>query len=187
MDTLSAAPRSRHAPRQAGAPLWSEPRAGWDRIQVVQLRINYFPGGDGFYGYRHGLELLTCLTPLLAFSLPWSGRWARRLLPVVAALQVGAIALGAVTESFLVSIDDVWTDNSLWLAVREVPAVAGTWMAVWAVVGVMASVVVHRRLAGTAELRLKTSQRPDHFARSHPCPSPCPTRAPAGAVGDAAT
>jgi alpha-1,2-mannosyltransferase len=128
-------------------PTWSKLLAlGGFAYTFVQLRINYFPGGDGFYGYRHGLELLTCLTPLLAFALPWSGRLARRLMPVVAAMQVGAIMLGAVTETFLVNIDDVWTDNSLWLALRGVPATAGTWMALWAVVGVMASVLVHRRL-----------------------------------------
>lgn len=126
-------------------PVWSKLLAlGGLAYTVAQLRINYFPGGDGFYGYRHGLELLTCLVPLLGFALPWAGTSARRLLPVVAAMQVGAIMLGAVSESFLLGIDDVWTDNSLWYALREVPATAGTWMALWVMVGVVVSVMVHR-------------------------------------------
>ncbi len=68
-------------------PSWSKLLAlGGFVYTCAQLRINYFPGGDGFYGYRHGLELLTCLTPMLAFALPWTRGGVRRLIPVVSAI-----------------------------------------------------------------------------------------------------
>lgn len=126
-------------------PSWSKWLAlGGVAYSFVQLRVNYFPGGDGFYGYRHGLELLTCLVPLFASSLPRAGVVARFLVPVISALQVAAIGLGAVTESFFVNIDDVWTDNSLWLAIREDPAAVLLWMSLWLLVGLVGSVWLRR-------------------------------------------
>jgi len=130
-------------------PSWSKWLAvGGVAYSFVQLRVNYFPGGDGFYGYRHGLELLTCLAPLFAFSVARAGRVAWLLAPIVSALQIGAIGLGAVTEGFFIDIDDVWTDNSLWLAIREAPSTALTWMLLWLMVGLVGSVLL--RTAGTA-------------------------------------
>jgi fructose-specific phosphotransferase system IIC component len=64
--------------------------------------------------------------------------------PVVAGLQVGAIMLGAVTESFQVQVADVWRDNSVWVALRMVPSVAVPWFLLWLVVGT----VVSTRLPG---------------------------------------
>jgi alpha-1,2-mannosyltransferase len=126
-------------------PVWSRWLAvGGVVYTMVQLRINYFAGGDGFYGYRLALELLTCVVPVLAFSLPRLGSVARRLVPVVAGLQVGAIMLGAVTESFQVQVADVWRDNSVWVALRMVPSVAVPWFLLWLVVGT----VVSTRLPG---------------------------------------
>lgn len=134
-------------------PEWSKLLAAGGLVySLVQLRINWFPGGDGFYGYRHGLELLTCITPLAAFALPWVGSLARRLLPILASIQVGAIMLGAVTESFLLEKADVWSDNSLWLALREVPAVVVPWMLIWAVIGIFLSLMVERRMEDPREL-----------------------------------
>ena len=141
-------------------PTWSKLLAlGGLVYTAVQLRINYFPGGDGFYGYRHGLELLTCVTPMLALTFPWTGSAARRLLPVVGALQVGAIGLGAVSETFLLPLDDVWSDNSLVAAFRTVPGVAGVWMALWLLVGLVCSVAVARSLGDRDTVVSSTSGR----------------------------
>ena len=37
---------------------------------LVQGRIAEFHGGDGFYGYRHGLEFLVCAAPALFSDKP---------------------------------------------------------------------------------------------------------------------
>lgn len=42
---------------------------------LVQLRVNYFTGGDAFYGYRLPLEMLTMAAPLLFLSYQ---EWVRR-------------------------------------------------------------------------------------------------------------
>lgn len=105
-----------------------------------QLRLNYFAGGTGFHGYRHGLELLTCLTPALVLSAPWLGRAGRLLVPVVVAAQVAAFTLGAVAEGFFVPLDQVWTDNGFWLALRTSPSVVGAWLAICLAVGLVVAV-----------------------------------------------
>lgn len=96
---------------------------------LAQLRLNYFPGGDTFWGYRHGLELLTCAAPAVALALPYAGRVARRLLPAVVAAQFAAFALGSAAWGYFVHIENVWTDNSLWLMARTEPWVVGVWFA----------------------------------------------------------
>lgn len=35
---------------------------------LVQLRVNYFTGGDAFFSYRLPLEMLTMAAPLLVLS-----------------------------------------------------------------------------------------------------------------------
>jgi alpha-1,2-mannosyltransferase len=104
-----------------------------------QMRLNYFAGGTGFYGYRHGLELLTCLIPCLTLSAPYLGRVARALVAPVTAVQLAAITLGAALEGAFVPLDDVWTDNSFWLALRHEPMLLGGWLAVCLIVGVLAT------------------------------------------------
>lgn len=111
----------------------------------VQLRVNYFSGGVGFYAYRYGLELLTCLVPVLAFSIRRLGRPARWLAPPVIAAQVAAITIGSVVEAYFLPIDKMWTDNSFWLALRFQPGVVGVWLALCLAVGVLVSVMVNRR------------------------------------------
>lgn len=111
---------------------------------VAQLRLNYFPGGDNFWGYRHGLELLTAAAPALALAVPYAGRWARRLLPAVLAAQFAAFALGATISGYFVHIDDVWRDNSLWLLARQQPLVVTVWFALC--IGTAAGASVRLRL-----------------------------------------
>lgn len=109
-------------------PDWSRWLAvGGVLYTAAQLRINYFPGGDGFYGYRHGLELLTCLVPLYAYSWHRAGRTARRWTPLVVGLQVSAISLGACLDGFYVRLQDVWTDNGVLAGLRVAPALTIGW------------------------------------------------------------
>lgn len=112
---------------------------------VVQLRVNAFPGGDGFWAYRHGLELITCATPALALSAARAGRIARGLLPAVLAAQFAALTLGAIDQGFYVRVEDVWSDNSFWLALRHEPVVLGAWMAICVGIAVVGRMVWRRR------------------------------------------
>ncbi len=105
----------------------------------VQIRLNYFAGGAGFYGYRHGLELLTCLAPMLIFAAPKLGSIARRLVPVIAAVQIAAFTLGATVEGLFVPLEDVWHDNSFWLALRYNPGAVGAWLAFAVLLGAFVS------------------------------------------------
>ncbi len=99
----------------------------WSRWLVVgglvytafQARFSIFTGGDGFYGYRHGLEFLVCAAPAFALSAGRMGRVARHLVGPVLALQFAAIAVGAMSNGFFVLRTDVWVDNSFWLALRH--------------------------------------------------------------------
>jgi alpha-1,2-mannosyltransferase len=109
-----------------------------------QLRINYFGGGDLFYGYRLGLELLTTLVPLLAFASIRIGSWARLLLPMVIAVQFAMISVGAVGQGPFVFQDDVWQDNSFFYALRLEPTVVRTWLYACLGVGAFASFVLGR-------------------------------------------
>lgn len=124
---------------------------------VVQLKVNSFAGGDGYYGYRHALELMTCLTPALVLSLAKVGRVARLLAPPVIGLQFAAITLGATSEGFFVLIDNVWKDNSFWLALRDQPIVTGIFAGFFMLGGVAASVLLHRRASTTGSLRPRES------------------------------
>ena len=131
-------------------PDWSKWLAlGGVVYTFFQLRIEYFPGGDGFYGYRYGLELLTCLVPAYAFSLVGVGRIARLLAVPVIGIQAAAIGLGAISERFFVSIDDVWTDNSLWLALRHYPGLVSAWL----IGGVVVCALVAKMLSGQPSRR----------------------------------
>jgi alpha-1,2-mannosyltransferase len=86
---------------------------------VLQGVLNRFSGGDVFYGYRLGLEMLASLTPALAFSLPRVGRVARPLIGPVVALQFFAIAWGAARDTAYLPFDQVWHHNAFEVAVRH--------------------------------------------------------------------
>lgn len=129
-----------------GQPPWSQMLlVGGVLYTFAQLRLNYFAGGDTFWGYRHGLELLTCAVPALAFCLPYAGRWARGALPVVIATQFAAFSLGATTNAYFVHIDDVWVDNSLWVLARLEPALATAWFTLCIGVGLGIATALRRR------------------------------------------
>jgi len=133
----------------------------WSRYLVVggllysffQMRLNGFSGGIGFYGYRHPLELVTCLVPALVFAAPQLGRWARLLMPVALSAQVAAVTIGAINEAYFIYLGHMWDDNGFWVALRYQPGVVGVWLALCLVVGVLVSVMIDRRRA-----------RPDDYA-----------------------
>lgn len=95
---------------------------------VLQGVLNRFSGGDVFYGYRLGLEMLACLTPALALSSPRTGRVARALLGPVIALQLLAISYGALKDSAWLPGDQVWHHNAFEVAVTH--GGAGMWVAI---------------------------------------------------------
>ena len=85
---------------------------------LAQGRLAEFQGGDGFYGYRHGLEFLACAAPAFALSAVRMGRVAQALVGPLLALQFAAISVGAMSDGFFVLRADAWVDNSYWLAPR---------------------------------------------------------------------
>jgi alpha-1,2-mannosyltransferase len=118
---------------------------------ALQLRLDTFDGGQYFYAYRHGLELLTCLTPLFAFSLPHVGRVARVVAPLVLSVQFGAILLGAAVDGYFVAAQHAWTDNGLLMALRRNPDVVGPWMALCVVLGLLGAYLANRRPRTSSE------------------------------------
>jgi hypothetical protein len=113
---------------------------------VLQGVLNRFSGGDVFYGYRLGLEMLACAAPALAFSVPRAGRVARRLFGPVLALQFLAIAWGALRDTAYLPFDQAWHHNAFEVAVRR--AGVGGWCAAALVVGL--GVLVQRMATGAA-------------------------------------
>ncbi len=137
-------------------PAWSMWLAlGGLGYTLVQLRMNPFGGGDFFYGYRLGLELLTCITPLVAFALPWTGRTGRVLASIAVSVQFGAILVGASAERYFVKWGHVWRDNSFAMAVRERPVAMTTWMALCIVLGFLGSYLAKRWADEPAESGLE--------------------------------
>lgn len=106
---------------------------------AIQLRINGFGGGDSFWGYRLGLELLVCATPLLVFAATRAKRWGALIL-VVSALQFAVTALGAMSTPLTLVVPDEleWTRSALLFAVTRSPAlliVLGMLFALWVLSG----------------------------------------------------
>jgi hypothetical protein len=105
---------------------------------VVQGVLNRFSGGDVFYGYRLGLEVLAAATPALALSAPRLGRVAYPLLGPVLTIQFAAIGFGALKDSAYLPVDQVWHHNAFEVAVRAGGAPAWVTLALMANVGYLA-------------------------------------------------
>jgi alpha-1,2-mannosyltransferase len=101
---------------------------------LVNTAMNTFTGGDGFYGYRYGLELLACAAPALALSHERMGRVERTLFGPVAGLQAFAFLLGATLEGATLSQTAAWHQNAF------VHAVDGAGIAGWLTPAVAAGV-----------------------------------------------
>lgn len=101
--------------------------AGGVVYSVAQMRLNHFAGGDTFYGYRHGLELITTIAPAAIFAVGGANRYARLAVAALVGMQFAAISVGATTDAFLLPLDKAWLDNSYLVALRQNPVVLGTW------------------------------------------------------------
>lgn len=106
---------------------------------VAQVGLNVFHGGDGFFGYRLGLEVLASVTPLFVSCAGEAGRLARTLAPVIIGIQAGAFFLGALEEWMPIDQDQVWRDNTLIHALREHPSEIAPIFAVVAVAWALAA------------------------------------------------
>jgi hypothetical protein len=93
---------------------------------LLQGTFNRFSGGDTFYGYRLGLEVLACLAPAMALSAHRMGPAARRLFVPVAVVQFAIIFPGAVSNAYFTTADEVWTRNTIVVALVTEPAVFGS-------------------------------------------------------------
>ena len=129
-------------------PDWSQSLVwGGLAYTVLQGVLNRFSGGDVFYGYRLGLEMLACATPALALSTPHMGRVARALLGPVIALQLLAISYGAVKDTAYLPFDHAWHHNAFEWAVTH--GGVGMWLAV--VLAVAIGYLVQRIVTGRGE------------------------------------
>jgi hypothetical protein len=123
----------REVPDWARALLW-----GGVVYTLAQAWIADPTGGDSFYGYRHGIELVMAATPAYAVTIGHLGATARRWLTPVVTLQCCAMAFGAMVDVFLLK-EDVWHDNAFVYALRESWPVGPTML-----VGIMCIVLVVR-------------------------------------------
>jgi alpha-1,2-mannosyltransferase len=79
--------------------------------QLAQAWIADPLGGDSYYGYRHGIELVVAATPALAVTSHRVGPVARKLLVPVITVQVTAMAFGSLTGMFIPK-EQAWHDNT---------------------------------------------------------------------------
>jgi hypothetical protein len=122
------------------APDWTKALfAGGVAYTLLQIYVNPY-GGDYFWGYRHGLELLVTLTPLaVATARSWS-MMARQLLPWVVGVQFAVIAFGSVFDaSPRVIYGDEWRGNSLLVLIGESPVVVPALLLLLALAGTFAT------------------------------------------------
>jgi len=110
---------------------------------VLQSALIGFSGGDGFYGYRYGLEFLACATPALALSASRMGRVARVLIGPVVAVQTFAFLLGAWYENLFLDQNRAWHANTFVDTLDRIGAAAWVVTAVLAALGLL----VARRIA----------------------------------------
>lgn len=114
---------------------------------VLQGVLNYFWGGDVFYGYRLGLEMLACSTPALAFSAVRMGRVARALFGPVLGVEAFATAYGAVHDHVWLAGNQVWHHNAFLSAARHDGPVTWVPLVLAALAGLVAQRLLGSRLA----------------------------------------
>lgn len=130
-----------------GLPDWSRSLLwGGLAYTVLECALNTFTGGDIFYGYRYGLEMLGCATPVLALSSPAMGRVARRVIGPLLGLQFLAIALGSVNDGVGLPQEDVWHHNAFVHVVHQTGTAGWVLVALFVALGAVAG---HFWSAGT--------------------------------------
>lgn len=142
----------------SGLPDWSKALLVAGLVYTTtENMMNTFAGGDAFYGYRYGLEMLGSAAPALALSAHRAGPVARALLGPVLGVQLLAFVVGAANDSITLPESNAWSNNTFVAAVNEVGLVG------WAVVGLAA-------MMGVLVARVLPS--------AHPHVSPAPTLTP---------
>lgn len=81
-----------------------------------------FHGGDGIYGYRHGLEFLACATPSLVVAAVQAGPRLRLAMTAVIGVQLTAFGLGGILNRPTLTFGSHWDNNAFIQAFRDVPA-----------------------------------------------------------------
>lgn len=109
---------------------------------LAQGYAQVFHGGDSYWGYRLGLELVACLLPAYVMTYSGAGRLARAWVAPVVAGQVIAMGLGAVAEAGGASAEDAWWRNSLAVVFAASPLIGVVFVVLVAACGVL----VHRLL-----------------------------------------
>jgi hypothetical protein len=112
---------------------------------LVQLRINPFHGGQGFYGYRHGLELLVCMAPALIEAYKVTSRLTRLLIGLLLGMQFAVIAIGATADKYRVDGKDLWHTNAFIQALADQPLAFAALVAGCGLTGVVITGFVLRR------------------------------------------
>jgi hypothetical protein len=92
---------------------------------AVQLQINSFRGGLGFYGYRLALELLVCMAPALVYAYRETTNRTRYVIGGVLGLQFAAVAIGASANRYWLDDEGIWTSNSYTVALFDHPWLYG--------------------------------------------------------------
>jgi uncharacterized integral membrane protein len=141
-------------------PAWSRWLAtGGVLYTLIQLQLNVFTGGDAFYAYRLGIELLVCVVPVYAFSLAHTRQRARAFAPVLVGLMVAAISFGSVIDGVFIHQNQAWVDNSLFVALRHQPLIVGLYLAVLSAVGAAMTKRCVRRVEETRGSHLRQRSR----------------------------
>ena len=105
------------------APDWTKTLfLGGVAYTAIQIYVNPY-GGDAFWAYRHGIELVVCMTPLATATADRLGPRLRSWVPLAVGYQFAAIALGSIFDylSFNFVYGDEWTDSNLGFALRNAP------------------------------------------------------------------
>jgi alpha-1,2-mannosyltransferase len=136
-------------------PAWSTALLAGAAVYLgVQLWLNPFSGGAGFWGYRISIELVVAAFPAVVLSWGEVGSRARAVLPPLVGAQAGVIALGAIA-GLAIFDEDAWHTNVVLSAFRIAPVVV-----VGAVVGGVALAYCVRGLA---------RQLPESQPQAHEC------------------
>lgn len=90
---------------------------------LLQLRVNDFRGGQGFYGYRLSLELLLCLLPAALHAFHRTAKRTRLVVGALIGVQISAIAVGAINEHYYLDGADIWFSNAYLLLFADEPVV----------------------------------------------------------------
>lgn len=125
---------------------------------LVQLALNRFSGGDGFFGYRLPLELITASAPLLILAYrEWTSqtKTRRRLFSIAAWLSLVTHALGASIYDHLRDLRqgewNPWTTYHPALVVSEAPLLAASLVLVVTAAYLSVLVLPHRRATETPD------------------------------------